>query len=67
MGAAMLWGLWSLINYKALPEEQLVGRNASKGADFPLSFWSFYKSVHSSVSGTDGGGQHIAQAFSLDQ
>lgn len=67
MGADMLWGVWSLIKYRALPEEQLVGRNASKRANFPLSFWCFYKSVHSSVSGTEGGGQHIAQAFSLNQ
>lgn len=53
--------------HKALPKEQLVGRLASPGAGFPLNFWFLYKSVHIRVSGTEGRGQHIAHAFSLNQ
>lgn len=37
-----------------------------QGADFPSRFWFFYKSVHSRVSGTEGRGQRIAHAFSLN-
>ena len=66
-GAAGGCGLAQTSRHKTLPEEQLVGRLASPGADFPLGFRFLYKSVHIRVSGAKGGGQHIAQAVSLNQ
>lgn len=51
----------------SLRNSSWAGPPACPGAGFPLSFRFLYKSVHVGVSGAKAGGQHVAQALSLNQ